>query len=369
MNLENQKKYQYSYNQEYLSKKSTKFTDSIYEQNFHKGISKDIYNVYNFSENSLEIKLDDIFSGKKPLGTKSFSNSFDNSEESNNITMNGIPINLSLDEEEYVPDDILNSFQNQNNLSLNDTNNINNQNMNISNIIEPKNEIKNENNKDNNKDNNNIIINNNKNITINNNNNRKDLIRKKVIKTPFIHIKSLIEKLGNIKLKGNLNSAFGSSFAQYKASLDLALYKIFTTNKENKKIIEEAKPNKENKELFYNLLKTKCKIIYDNYVNNQKNFFFKEKIVEITKFKTLDDIMKENIENKNKKRKIKRKSENKIKRKYVKSNEPYGSEFKKESLELIKHLSDGYFDPRNAKRKNIFIIFKTIPKLEEYIEK
>ena len=365
MNLENQKKYQYSYNLEHLTKKSTKFTDSIYEQNFHKGISKDIYNVYNFSENSLEIKLDDIFSGKKPLGTKSFSNSFDNSEEIYNITMNGIPINLSLDEEEYVPDDILNSFQNQNNLSLNDTNNINNQNMNISNIIEPKNEIKNENNKDNN----NIIINNNKNIIINNNNNRKDLIRKKVIKTPFIHIKSLIEKLGNIKLKGNLNSAFGSSFAQYKAALDLTLYKIFTTNKENKKIIEEAKPNKENKELFYNLLKTKCKIIYDNYVNNQKNFFFKEKIVEITKFKTLDDIMKENIENKNKKRKIKRKSENKIKRKYVKSNEPYGSEFKKESLELIKHLSDGYFDPRNAKRKNIFIIFKTIPKLEEYIEK
>ena len=140
-------------------------------------------------------------------------------------------------------------------------------------------------------------------------------------------------------------------------------------NKENKKIIEEAKPNKENKELFCNLLKTKCKIIYNNYANNQKNFIFKEKIVEITKFKTLDDIMKENIENKNKKRKIKRKSENKIKRKYVKSNEPYGSEFKKESLELIKHLSDGYFDPRNAKRKNIFIIFKTIPKLEEYIEK
>ena len=149
----------------------------------------------------------------------------------------------------------------------------------------------------------------------------------------------------------------------------MALYKIFTTNKENKRIIEEAKPNKENKELFYNLLKTKCKIIYDNYANNQKDFIFKEKTVEITKFKTLDDIMKENIENKNKKRKIKRKSENKIKRKYVKSNEPYGSEFKKESLELIKHLSDGYFDPRNAKRKNIFIIFKTIPKLEEYIEK
>lgn len=360
MNLENQKKYQYSYNQEYLTKKSTKFTDSIYEQNFHKGNSKDIYNVYNFSENSLEIKLYEIFSGKKPLGTKSISNSFDNSEESNNITINDI----SLDEKQCDPDDILDNFQNQYNLSLNDTNNINNQNMNISNdVIEPKNEIKNENNKDNN----NIIIDNNKNIIINSN--RKDLIRKKVIKTPFIHIKSLIEKLGNIKLKGNLNSAFGSSFAQYKASLDLALYKIFTTNKENKKIIEEAKPNKENKELFYNLLKTKCKIIYDNYVNNQKNFFFKEKIVEITKFKTLDDIMKENIENKNKKRKIKRKSENKIKRKYVKSNEPYGSEFKKESLELIKHLSDGYFDPRNAKRKNIFIIFKTIPKLEEYIEK
>ena len=340
MNLENQKKYQYSYNQEYLSKKSTKFTDSIYEQNFHKGNSKDIYNVYNFSENSLEIKLYEIFSGKKPLGTKSISNSFDNSDESNNIAINDI----SLDEKECSPDDIL----------------YNNQNMNISNyVIEPKNEIKNENNKDNN----NIIINNNKNIIINNNNNRKDLLIKKVIKTPFIHIKSLIEKLGNIKL------AFGSSFAQYKAALDLTLYKIFTTNKENKKIIEEAKPNKENKELFYNLLKTKCKIIYDNYVNNQKNFFFKEKIVEITKFKTLDDIMKENIENKNKKRKIKRKSENKIKRKYVKSNEPYGSEFKKESLELIKHLSDGYFDPRNAKRKNIFIIFKTIPKLEEYIEK
>jgi hypothetical protein len=363
MNLENQKKYQYSYNQEYLSKKSTKFTDSIYEQNFHKGNSKDIYNVYNFSENSLEIKLYEIFSGKKPLGTKSISNSFDNSDESNNIAINDI----SLDEKEYSPDDILYNFQSQNNnLFLNDTNNINNQNMNISNyVIEPKNEIKNENNKDNN----NIIINNNKNIIINNNNNRKDLLIKKVIKTPFIHIKSLIEKLGNIKLKGNLNSAFGSSFAQYKAALDLTLYKIFTTNKENKKIIEEAKPNKENKELFYNLLKTKCKIIYDNYVNNQKNFFFKEKIVEITKFKTLDDIMKENIENKNKKRKIKRKSENKIKRKYVKSNEPYGSEFKKESLELIKHLSDGYFDPRNAKRKNIFIIFKTIPKLEEYIEK
>ena len=346
MNLENQKKYQYSYNQEYLSKKSTKFTDSIYEQNFHKGNSKDIYNVYNFSENSLEIKLYEIFSGKKPLGTKSISNSFDNSDESNNIAINDI----SLDEKECSPDDIL----------------YNNQNMNISNyVIEPKNEIKNENNKDNN----NIIINNNKNIIINNNNNRKDLLIKKVIKTPFIHIKSLIEKLGNIKLKGNLNSAFGSSFAQYKAALDLTLYKIFTTNKENKKIIEEAKPNKENKELFYNLLKTKCKIIYDNYANNQKNFIFKEKTVEITKFKTLDDIMKENIENKNKKRKIKRKSENKIKRKYVKSNEPYGSEFKKESLELIKHLSDGYFDPRNAKRKNIFIIFKTIPKLEEYIEK
>ena len=362
MNLENQKKYQYSYNLEHLTKKSTKFTDSIYEQNFHKGNSKDIYDVYNFSENSLEIKLYEIFSGKKPLGTKSISNSFDNSEESNNITINDI----SLDEKQCDPDDILDNFQNQYNLSLNDTNNINNQNMNISNdVIEPKNEIKNENNKDNN----NIIINNNKNIIINNNNNRKDLLIKKVIKTPFIHIKSLIEKLGNIKLKGNLNSAFGSSFAQYKASLDLALYKIFTTNKENKRIIEEAKPNKENKELFYNLLKTKCKIIYDNYANNQKNFIFKEKTVEITKFKTLDDIMKENIENKNKKRKIKRKSENKIKRKYVKSNEPYGSEFKKESLELIKHLSDGYFDPRNAKRKNIFIIFKTIPKLEEYIEK
>ena len=361
MNLENQKKYQYSYNQEYLSKKSTKFTDSIYEQNFHKGNSKDIYNVYNFSENSLEIKLYEIFSGKKPLGTKSISNSFDNSEESNNITINDI----SLDEKQCDPDDILDNFQNQYNLSLNDINNINNQNMNISNyVIEPKNEIKNENNKDNN----NIIINNNKNIIINNNN-RKDLLIKKVIKTPFIHIKSLIEKLGNIKLKGNLNSAFGSSFAQYKAALDLTLYKIFTTNKENKRIIEEAKPNKENKELFYNLLKTKCKIIYDNYANNQKNFIFKEKTVEITKFKTLDDIMKENIENKNKKRKIKRKSENKIKRKYVKSNEPYGSEFKKESLELIKHLSDGYFDPRNAKRKNIFIIFKTITKLEEYIEK
>ena len=366
MNLENQKKYQYSYNLEHLTKKSTKFTDSIYEQNFHIGISKDIYDVYNFSENPLDIKFNDILSGKKPLGTKLFSNSFDNSEESNNITMNGISINLSLDEKEYDPDDILNSFQNQNNLSLNDTNNIDNQNMNISNdVIEPKNEIKNENNKDNN----NIIINNNKNIIINNNNNRKDLLIKKVIKTPFIHIKSLIEKLGNIKLKGNLNSAFGSSFAQYKAALDLALYKIFTTNKENKRIIEEAKPNKENKELFCNLLKTKCKIIYNNYANNQKNFIFKEKTVEITKFKTLDDIMKENIENKNKKRKIKRKSENKIKRKYVKSNEPYGSEFKKESLELIKHLSDGYFDPRNAKRKNIFIIFKTIPKLEEYIEK
>ena len=360
MNLENQKKYQYSYNQEYLSKKSTKFTDSIYEQNFHKGNSKDIYNVYNFSENSLEIKLYGIFSGKKPLGTKSISNSFDNSEESNNIAINDI----SLDEKEYSPDDILYNFQSQNNLFLNDTNNINNQNMNISNdVIEPKNEIKNENNKDNN----NIIIDNNKNIIINSN--RKDLLRTKVIKTPFIHIKSLIEKLGNIKLKGNLNSAFGSSFAQYKAALDLTLYKIFTTNKENKRIIEEAKPNKENKELFCNLLKTKCKIIYNNYANNQKNFIFKEKTVEITKFKTLDDIMKENIENKNKKRKIKRKSENKIKRKYVKSNEPYGSEFKKESLELIKHLSDGYFDPRNAKRKNIFIIFKTIPKLEEYIEK
>ena len=200
MNLENQKKYQYSYNLEHLTKKSTKFTDSIYEQNFHIGISKDIYDVYNFSENPLDIKFNDILPEKKPLGTKLFSNSFDNSEESNNITMNGISINLSLDEKEYDPDDILNSFQNQNNLSLNDTNNIDNQNINISNdVIEPKNEIKNENNKDNN----NIIINNNKNIIINNNNNRKDLLIKKVIKTPFIHIKSLIEKLGNIKLKGN----------------------------------------------------------------------------------------------------------------------------------------------------------------------
>ena len=123
----------------------------------------------------------EIFSGKKPLGTKSISNSFDNSEESNNITINDI----SLDEKQCDPDDILDNFQNQYNLSLNDTNNIDNQNMNISNdVIEPKNEIKNENNKANN----NIIIDNNKNIIINSN--RKDLLRKKVIKTPFIHIKS-----------------------------------------------------------------------------------------------------------------------------------------------------------------------------------
>ena len=85
---------------------------------------------------------------------------------------------------------------------------------------------------------NNEIINNRNIITNNVNQNeiritkkiREDNIRKEVLKTVCNNLKKYLEKIGNIKLKVNLDDVFGNRFCQNRAAMQLPIYTIFNFN-------------------------------------------------------------------------------------------------------------------------------------------
>ena len=122
---------------------------------------------------------------------------------------------------------------------------------------------------------------------------RNDNLRKETIKKPVNSVKDVIEKIGKIKIKINLDDVFGTNYIQNRAVLKLKIYEIFCINPSNKKILEEAKPDPENEIIFEYLLTRTYEFIYEKFINNIPIFKIGGKDIEIKELNTFDDIIKE----------------------------------------------------------------------------
>ena len=119
----------------------------------------------------------------------------------------------------------------------------------------------------------------------------KDNYIKASLKSPYPFLIQLIEKHGGIKLaKVNLKNVFGGT-TQNKESLMGKLYQIICFGENNKKILENAKP--ENEKIYNYFLSREYKFLLKKYYDNDKNFNIDGKDVKIEDFKTFEEVKKD----------------------------------------------------------------------------
>ena len=191
---------------------------------------------------------------------------------------------------------------------------------------------------------------------------REDNIRKEVLKTACNNLKKYLEKIGNIKLKVNLDDVFGNRFCQNRAAMQLPIYTIFNFNKENKHILEKANPNPEKKDIFYYLSTRPYKYIYQKYINNDKQFEIKGEKITIDELKTLDEVVEEKKEKVRNNKNITDDERNEM---FEKINK-----FEEISKGFLKNIENGFFDERSkkkTKKEKLFFIIRTIKKFEDFV--
>ena len=202
---------------------------------------------------------------------------------------------------------------------------------------------------------------------------RKDNIRKKVMKISIINIKNYIEKIGKIKLNINFDDVFGYCFSRNKAILKLKIYEILSINKENKTILEKAKPDLENEIIFKYLLTRTYEFILDNFYNNNRRFKIEGNIIEINDFKIFNDVIDEKkVAFIFKHIKVTEQGKEIIKvEKIKKYSDKEINEFKITAQTYFKNLKEGIFDERKPKinqKRDLFIVTKNISNLENFLE-
>ena len=186
-------------------------------------------------------------------------------------------------------------------------------------------------------------------------NERNDNLRKETLKKPVISVKEAIEEKGKIKIQINLDEVFGFNYNQNRAILKFKIYEIFCINVDNKKILEEAKPEPKDEMVFKYLLTRTYEFIYESYINNIRKFKIGKDYIEIKEFLIFNDIIE-------KRRRATKKKEIEIK----KYNEKDMDEFIKTSKNYFEQLKNGLFDKRTPKKPK-FLNRRRIDKFEDYI--
>ena len=199
-------------------------------------------------------------------------------------------------------------------------------------------------------------------------NERNDNLRKETLKKPVISVKEAIEEKGKIKIQINLDEVFGFNYNQNRAILKFKIYEIFCINEENKKILEEAKPEPKDEIVFKYLLTRTYEFIYESYINNIRKFKIGKDYIEIKEFLIFNDIIE-------KRRKATKKKEIEIiesgkkclkEIEIKKYNEKDMDEFIKTSKNYFEQLKNGLFDKRTPKKPK-FLNRRRIDKFEDYI--
>jgi len=191
---------------------------------------------------------------------------------------------------------------------------------------------------------------------------RNDNLRKEIMKIPANIVRHIIEKIINAKLSINLDEIFGFNYRQNRAALNLKIYEILCFKLDNKIILENAKPNKEDEKIFLYLLTRTYEFIYENYINNNRIFKIGEDFIEIKEFKIFDDIIKERYNKSGKELVDISETRNKSK----KYDEKDMNEFIKTSKDYFKKLKNGLFEERTPKKVKFFVL-RIIDKFEDYI--
>ena len=191
---------------------------------------------------------------------------------------------------------------------------------------------------------------------------RNDNLRKEIMKIPANIVRHIIEKIINAKLSINLDEIFGFNYRQNRAALNLKIYEILCFKLDNKIILENSKPNKEDEKIFLYLLTRTYEFIYENYINNNRIFKIGEDFIEIKEFKIFDDIIKERYNKSGKELVDISETRNKSK----KYDEKDMNEFIKTSKDYFKKLKNGLFEERTPKKVKFFVL-RIIDKFEDYI--
>ena len=191
---------------------------------------------------------------------------------------------------------------------------------------------------------------------------RNDNLRKEIMKIPANIVRHIIEKIINAKLSINLDEIFGFNYRQNRAALNLKIYEILCFKLDNKIILENAKPNKEDEKIFLYLLTRTYEFIYENYINNNRIFKIGGDYIEIKEFKIFDDIIKERYNKSGKELVDISETRNKSK----KYGEKDMNEFIKTSKDYFKKLKNGLFEERTPKKVKFFVL-RIIDKFEDYI--
>ena len=191
---------------------------------------------------------------------------------------------------------------------------------------------------------------------------RNDNLRKEIMKIPANIVRHIIEKIINAKLSINLDEIFGFNYRQNRAALNLKIYEILCFKLDNKIILENAKPNKEDEKIFLYLLTRTYEFIYENYINNNRIFKIGGDYIEIKEFKIFDDIIKERYNKSGKELVDISETRNKSK----KYDEKDMNEFIKTSKDYFKKLKNGLFEERTPKKVKFFVL-RIIDKFEDYI--
>lgn len=191
---------------------------------------------------------------------------------------------------------------------------------------------------------------------------RNDNLRKEIMKIPANIVRHIIEKIINAKLSINLDEIFGFNYRQNRAALNLKIYEILCFKLDNKIILENAKPNKEDEKIFLYLLTRTYEFIYENYINNNRIFKIGGDYIEIKEFKIFDDIIRERYDKSGKELDEISETRNKSK----KYGEKDMNEFIKTSKDYFKKLKNGLFEERTPKKVKFFVL-RIIDKFEDYI--
>ena len=191
---------------------------------------------------------------------------------------------------------------------------------------------------------------------------RNDNLRKEIMKIPANIVRHIIEKIINAKLSINLDEIFGFNYRQNRAALNLKIYEILCFKLDNKIILENAKPNKEDEKIFLYLLTRTYEFIYENYINNNRIFKIGADYIEIKEFKIFDDIIKERYNKSGKELVDISETRNKSK----KYGEKDMNEFIKTSKDYFEKLRNGFFEERTPKKVKFFVL-RIIDKFEDYI--
>ena len=191
---------------------------------------------------------------------------------------------------------------------------------------------------------------------------RNDNLRKEIMKIPANIVRHIIEKIINAKLSINLDEIFGFNYRQNRAALNLKIYEILCFKLDNKIILENAKPNKEDEKIFLYLLTRTYEFIYENYINNNRIFKIGGDYIEIKEFKIFEDIIRERYDKSGKELDEISETRNKSK----KYSEKDMNEFIKTSKDYFKKLKNGLFEERTPKKVKFFVL-RIIDKFEDYI--